>query len=170
MAAAKGNKTVGAPTYWTPEKIKEASKLICGEIIKGKSVRRILNPATRDKSILPCYVEYLEWLNDDADLAKQYARAMEWRAEGLLEDTIDIADDGACDFDETCDNDGNPVKRADVEHIQRTRLRVEARQFALRKMAPKKYGDRLDVTTDGEKINQGIAITQEQLDKLVDNL
>ena len=142
-------KSVGDPPsgYWTKERIKEASKAIFDEMVKGKSVRSILNPKTRDKKKFPSYVTFLEWLNADKELSNQYARAMEWRAEGLLEDTIDIADDGSNDYV------FGDVKKPDIEHIQRTRLRVEARQFALRKMAPKKYGDKLDVTTDNQPLN-----------------
>ena len=159
MAAQKGNRfgknADGTPcVYWTEERIKEASSLICDEIVKGRSVRSILNPATRDKAKFPSYVEYLGWLSADADLSKQYARAMEWRAEGLLEDTIEIADDATMDTIESVDGDGCPVIKANIEHIQRTKIRIEARQFALRKMAPKKYGDKVDITTDGDKINQ----------------
>ena len=159
MAAPKRNKREksqdGTPAvYWNAERIREASKRICNEIVKGKSVRSILNPATRDKALLPSYVEFLEWVSENESIAKQYARAMEWRAEGLLEDTIVIADASHGDIVESFDADGNPVLKANIEHIQRTKIRIEARQFALRKMAPKKYGDKLDVTSDGDKINQ----------------
>lgn len=163
MAAQKRNKrdkTDGGSfaVYWDAQRIKEATRRICDEIVKGKSVRSILNPATRDKALLPSYVEFLEWVSEDESIAKQYARAMEWRAEGLLEDTIVIADDSTGDTIESFDADGNPVQKANIEHIQRSKLRIEARQFALRKMAPKRYGDKVDVTTDGEKINQAAAI------------
>jgi NAD+--asparagine ADP-ribosyltransferase len=137
---------VGTNTYWTKERIKEASKAIFDGMVEGKSVRSILDPKTRDKKKFPSYVTFLEWLNADNEMSKQYARAMEWRAEGLLEDTIDIADDGSNDYV------SGDVKKPDIEHIQRTRLRVEARQFALRKMAPKKYGDKLDVTSGDQPI------------------
>ena len=157
MAAPKRNKREksldGTPAvYWNAERISEASKRICNEIVKGKSVRSILNPATRDKALLPSYVEFLEWVSEDESIAKQYARAMEWRAEGLLEDTIVIADDSRGDVVESFDADGNPVLKADIEHIQRTKIRIEARQFALRKMAPKRYGDKLDLTTDNKPL------------------
>lgn len=163
MAAPKRNKREksqdGTPAvYWNAERISEASKRICDEIVKGKSVRSILNPATRDKALLPSYVEFLEWVSENESIAKQYARAMEWRAGGLLEDTIEIADDATMDTIESEDADGNPVLKANIEHIQRTKIRIEARQFALRKMAPKKYGDKVDITTDGDKINQAATI------------
>ena len=157
----------GHPTYWTPERIKIASKLICDEIVKGKSVRSILNPHTRDKKVYPSYVEYLEWLNDDENLAKQYARAMEWRAEGLLEDTICIADDNHADIVDTYDENGELVQKIDIEHIQRTKLRIEARQFALRKMAPKKYGDKLDVTSNNQTLKATEIIVRNEEEKKV---
>ncbi len=172
MPAQKGNRfgknADGTPcVYWTEERIKEASSLICDEIVKGRSVRSILNPATRDKTKFPSYVEYLGWLSADADLSKQYARAMEWRAEGLLEDTIEIADDATNDTIESEDVEGSPIIKANIEHIQRTKLRIEARQFALRKMAPKKYGDKLDVTTEGDKINQTNVLVSDELAKKI---
>jgi hypothetical protein len=51
----------------------------------------------------------------------------------VAEDIIDISDDKL----------GDP---------QRDRLRVDARKWLLSKMLPKKYGDKLDVTSDGEKM------------------
>ena len=54
----------------------------------------------------------------------------------------------------TVDENGNPRINHDV--IQRDRLRVDARKWMLGKMQPKKYGDKLDVTSDGEKISTTI--------------
>lgn len=173
MAAQRRNKRdktdgVSFAVYWDAQRIKEATRRICDEIVKGKSVRSILNPATRDKALLPSYVEFLEWVSDDESIAKQYTRAMEWRAEGLLEDTIVIADDSTGDTIESFDADGNPVQKANIEHIQRTKLRIEARQFALRKMAPKKYGDKVDVTS-GDKPIQSVQPIQVVMDGAVLN-
>lgn len=147
---AKGNK--GKEAVWTEEKKEKASQHIFDEMVKGSSVRNILHPAKRDKEELPSYVTFLEWLSSDEDLAKRYARAMEWRAEGLLEDTIDIADDTSNDLVIDKEIDGIRIMKPDKDHILRTRLKIEARQFALRKMAPKKYGEKLDVTTDGKEL------------------
>jgi len=36
--------------------------------------------------------------------------------------------------------------------MQRSRLRVDVRKWALSKMNPKKYGDKVDHTTGGEKL------------------
>lgn len=157
MPAPKGNKfAVGnkgnTTIFWTNEKKQAASKIILEEITKGRSVRSILHPDTREKDKLPAYTTFLEWLEEDNDLANQYARAMEWRAEGLLEDTIDIADDTSNDLIIDKEVEGIRIMKPNKDHILRARLKIEARQFALRKMAPKKYGEKLDVTTGGKEL------------------
>lgn len=156
MSAAKNNNYRNGNEEnlktWTEEKKLKASKYIFDEMVKGSSVRNILHPKKRNKDELPSYVTFLEWLSSDEDLAKRYARAMEWRAEGLLEDTIDIADDTSGDLMIDKEVDGIRIMKPDKDHILRTRLKIEARQFALRKMAPKKYGEKLDVTTDGKEL------------------
>lgn len=156
MSAAKNNNYRNGNEEnlktWTEEKKLKASKYIFDEIVKGSSVRSILHPKKRNKDELPSYVTFLEWLSSDEDLANQYARAMEWRAEGLLEDTIEIADDTSNDLVIEKEVDGIRIMKPDKDHILRTRLKIEARQFALRKMAPKKYGERLDVTSGGKEL------------------
>lgn len=156
MSAAKNNNYRNGNEEnlktWTEEKKLKASKYIFDEMVKGSSVRNILHPKKRNKDELPSYVTFLEWLSSDEDLAKRYARAMEWRAEGLLEDTIDIADDTSNDLIIDKEVDGIRIMKPDKDHILRTRLKIEARQFALRKMAPKKYGERLDVTSGGKEL------------------
>lgn len=131
--------------YWTPELQKDAISEILNRVMEGESVRSILNSG-RDHEKLPSNVEFLEWVSEDETLAKQYARAMEWRAEALMEETLEIADYKGDDVIEYVDRNGELVTKTDTEVIQRSKLRVEARQFYARKMAPKKYGDKLDVS------------------------
>ncbi len=93
----------------------------------------------------------LKWI-DHFDYHHHYASARETRAENIFEEIMDIVD---CeDHDMTVDENGNPRVNHDV--IQRDRLRVDARKWMLGKMQPKKYGDKLDVTSDGEKISTTI--------------
>jgi len=163
MAAAKNNNYRNGNEEnlktWTEEKKLKACKHIFDEIVKGSSVRNILHPKKRDKDKLPSYVTFLKWLSSDEDLANQYARAMEWRAEGLLEDTIEIADDTSNDLVIDKEVDGIRIMKPDKDHILRTRLKIEARQFAIGKMAPKKYGERLDVTSGGKELASKIDLS-----------
>jgi hypothetical protein len=97
----------------------------------------------------------LDWINK-LGYTDQYASAREVRAENIFEEIIDIVD---CeDHDIVLDENGVPRVNNDV--IQRDKLRVDARKWMLGKMAPKKYGDKIDVTSDGEKLEGGVTIFQ----------
>ncbi len=63
------------------------------------------------------------------------------QADALFDEALEIADDASGDW--TVDKDGK--KGVDHENIQRSRLRVDTRKWAAGKMAPKKYGDKLDL-------------------------
>ena len=135
------------PITWTEEKKKEAIRLIFEGIYGGKSVRSILDKG--DRAILPSFVTFNEWLDQDDKLAKQYVRMCEARADKIFEEIIQIADDTGDDLIKL--NDGREVVNHSV--INRDKLRVDARKWALSKMNPKKYGDKLDLnTTEKSKI------------------
>ena len=147
--------------YSEEEKIKIFND-ICDLIINGKSLRTALkiidNPISGST--------FFEWIRFDGEKSKQYARATEERAELMFEDMFDIADDSTDDFIQT---EGG--RKLNSENIQRSKLRVDTRRWALSKMQPKKYGDKLDITSDGEKIeHQQIPLTADQITKAIDNL
>lgn len=100
----------------------------------------------------------MKWLSDGqhADFVQQYARAREVQAETMAEEMLAIADDG---INDTCqDADGRTIVNHDV--IARSRLRVDARKWLASKLAPKKYGDRLELAGEvGVK-----TLTDEQID------
>lgn len=101
---------------------------------------------------------FLMWVGDEPELAEQYARARESGLEVMAEDLLAIADDGTNDT--YVDDQGN--RRTDHDVVARSRLRVDTRKWLLSKMLPKKYGDKLDVTTQGDKIEgNSIHITRE---------
>ena len=77
----------------------------------------------------------------------QYARAKELQAEYLLGESVEIADDGTNDWMERQRQDGSVA--VDHEHIQRSKLRVDTRKWAMSKMAPKKYGERVAMEHSG---------------------
>ncbi len=62
------------------------------------------------------------------------------QADALFDEALEIADDVSGDW--STDKDGKKV--LDHENIQRSRLRVDTRKWAAGKMAPKRYGDKLD--------------------------
>jgi hypothetical protein len=58
----------------------------------------------------------------------------------------EIADDGSNDWIERETKSGRMLTVPDQEHINRSRLRIDARKWLLSKLAPRKYGDKLELT------------------------
>jgi hypothetical protein len=55
----------------------------------------------------------------------------------MADELLEIADDATNDFVERQNKDGHTSKVFDAEHVQRSRLRVEARKWLLSKALPK---------------------------------
>ena len=94
------------------------------------------------------------WLNQDAEMAAEYARAREDLIELLANETMAIADQAFEEIEEhTVDGDGKPVvlkKKVPVD-VQRAKLQVDTRKWLLSKLAPKKFGDKLELSGDPDR-------------------
>lgn len=129
---------------YTEEQITEVfDNIICQIADEGKSLRSILK-----EDSMPSSSTFFDWLENDDLKSKRYARACKVRADGIFDEIIEIA--------EHTGEDHTPFTGINV--IQRDKVRIDARKWMLSKMDPKKYGDRLDVTSDGEKINSSIPL------------
>ncbi len=85
--------------------------------------------------------------SDTEGFATLYARAKEEQADSLVEEMLTIADDDSKDT-----LAGEFGEHGNAVAVARARLQVDTRKFIASKLKPKKYGDKLDVTTGGEKI------------------
>ena len=92
---------------------------------------------------------FYKWIDENPELAKQYARGCEKRADALVEEILDIADDTNRDTIRFT-KDGVEREIPDVEWIQRSKLRVDTRKWLASKLNPKKYGERIEVAGDKE--------------------
>lgn len=128
---------IGRPKSFT----EEIAATICDRIAKGESVRTIC----LDDGMPDARTVY-RWLEDLEPFRQQYARAREAQADYYAEQIIEIADDGANDT--YVDENGN--KRTDQDVVARSRLRVDARKWYASKLAPKKYGDKIEHSGTGE--------------------
>ena len=88
------------------------------------------------------------WVESDPDLSAQYERARANRADKLFEEILSIADTVQVGTVETLKEWGVEVKTADM--IEHRRLQIDARKWVLGKMAPKKYGDKVELEHSGE--------------------
>ena len=98
-----------------------------------------LNKALERKDVFSKTV-WLQLIKEE-DKKTRYARACELRADAIFEEIIEIADNSGNDKKDI----GDGVIVIDHEAIQRDRLRVDARKWAVSKMNPKKYGDKMDI-------------------------
>lgn len=114
---------------------KDAVDAICSRMAEGESLRSIC----RSKD-MPALGTVFRWLAKDPVFREQYEMAMVQRADAVFEDLIEIAD------------------TASLDDTPRARLMVDARKWAISKLAPKKYGDKIDVEN---KHSGGINFTWE---------
>lgn len=138
---------------------------------KEKVFKRIIDAIANDgqpiRNILkekwsPSPSTFFEWLEQDESKAKRYARACEIRADVLFDEMLTIA--FTPEIGETVKQvqkgDGKNAKKelekTKGDMLGHRKLKVDTIKWALSKMAPKKYSDKLDLTTNGDKL-QGSA-------------
>lgn len=129
----------GRPTLYS----EELADVICERLADGESMRSI----SRDDG-MPAMSTLFKWLREIESFSQQYARAKEECADMYAEDVIEIADNAANDWMENNDPE-NPGFRLNGEHIQRSRLRVDARKWIAGKLKPKKYGEKVSQEISG---------------------
>lgn len=140
----KKPKKIGRPSSYNEPLAKE----ICTLIASGMSLRAICR-----KKGMPNAHTVLDWAIDNRykEFHQQYARARAIQAELIVEEVFDIADDGTNDY-MTIEKGDNTYNVEDKEVTNRSKLRVDTRKWYVSKVLPKKYGDKLDVTTDGKPL------------------
>jgi hypothetical protein len=127
----------GRPSIYTPK----LAKTICTRIAKGESVRAIC----RDEDMPDADTIY-SWLLDETkkEFTEQYTQARAVQAELLFEELFELADESVSDIVGDDKSDG--------ARVQARKLQVDTRKWSLSKMLPKKYGDKLDLTSLGDKL------------------
>lgn len=130
----------GRPTNFSVE----IAQLICEGLAEGRSLRDVC----LDED-MPAESTVRGWALEDRDgFSAQYARAREIGYQAMADELMDIADDGRNDWMVRRGED-DAGWQANGEHIQRSRLRVDARKWMLSKVLPKIYGDKIDHTLGG---------------------
>lgn len=133
----------GRPSSYTPDLARE----ICKRIASGESLRNIC----RDEH-MPNAATVHDWVLEDREgFHKQYARAREIQAENMFDEILNISDDGENDYMTITKGDFS-YNVEDREVTSRSKLRVDSRKWYLSKVLPKKFGEKLDVTSDGKQI------------------
>ena len=114
----------------------EIADAICGRLAGGETLRGICSDDE-----MPARSTVFRWLRLHPGFARQYAEAREAQADLWADELLEIADDSGRDWIARRGKDGTRQVVADAEHIQRCRLRFDARRWLMGKAAPKKYGE-----------------------------
>lgn len=128
----------GSPTSFT----QKVADTICERIADGESLRSIC-----DSDDMPSKTSVMRWLLADDTFRDQYTRAREVQADTLFDDILDIADDARNDW-MMRRGEEDAGWQANGEHIQRSKLRLDARKWMASKLQPKKYGEKLELAGD----------------------
>lgn len=137
---------------------KVAQEAICERI---STTTDSLKTICADKD-MPSIPTVLKWLRENEEFAIQYARAKREQADLLAEQILEIADTCLIGTKTVEKATGTEITTGDM--VDRSRLMVDSRKWLASKLAPKKYGEKLDVTSDGEKLTQAITVKVEGKD------
>jgi len=144
----QGDKRMGRPPEPVP---KDKAEEIIEWISSGHTLREFCrqegNPAWR--------TVYL-WLEKDEDFAARFARARELGEDAIAAEVLEIIDTEA----EMATSSGKDSysEHRDSAHVSWLKNRAEMRLKLLAKWNPKKWGDKIDVTSKGEKTGLAINI------------
>lgn len=141
----------GRPSSYTDE----TAAIICERIANGQSLREVC----RDEA-MPGKSTVMRWLGEREAFRDQYARAREAQADYWADEILEISDDGSNDWMKRQHGDDDPVEVPNHEHISRSKLRVDSRKWLMSKLAPKKYGDRV------EQVHSG-GLTVEKIERVI---
>ena len=129
-------KKIGRPTKYSPD----IALQICIYLGEGESIRRVC-----EREDMPAMSTVFLWLKDNKEFSEQYARAKEAAVEAMAEEILDLSD-GAIGVIK-----GGAEKKSSAL-AQAVRLQVDTRKWLMSKLKAKKYGDKVDLTSDGKAI------------------
>lgn len=126
---------IGRPSTYNLDIVNE----ICSRIADGMSLKTICkDPKMPDKAT------FYRWMDQYPELCDKYARAKEDSADALVDEMLYLADESN---DVIVGDD-----KSDSARVNAKKLQVETRKWISSKLKPKKYGEKLDLTSDGKRI------------------
>lgn len=135
---------VGAPRTYNRKMI---LLYLLEEMSKGtRCLERIIEEDVGMPNITAVY----DWIGKDTDESKElshiFSRAQELWCRAQIRKTIEIADDETRDYY----TDLKGERKSDNTAVGRDRNRIMARQWAMAKLAPKIFGDKVQTEHSGE--------------------
>ena len=117
---------------------------ICDEIAMGATLTEICA-----RTGMPPVHQFYRAVNQTSALRSRLARAREDAAERMADEIRAIADDTSEDWTLRTRPNGQVVPALNDEHVRRSQLRIQTRQWLLSKMMPARFGDRVETQLSG---------------------
>lgn len=109
---------------------------ICTGLSVGKSLKKVCYEQAVDMNTV------WRWLMDYPEAKELYDNAKRESGEAMGEEMLEIAEIDVVVGDDKSDN----------ARVQQQRLRVDTRKWLMSKLMPRKYGDKVDITTNGKDL------------------
>ncbi|HBL4693585.1 ubiquitin carboxyl-hydrolase [Citrobacter sedlakii] len=122
----------GRPSDYLPEVAAD----ICSLLADGESLRKVC-----ERPGMPSKTSVFRWLAEHQEFRDQYAKATETRADAIFEEIFEIADDAT----------------EESAAVAKARLRIDTRKWALARMNPKKYGEKVSQEIDHKSSDGSMA-------------
>lgn len=135
----------GRPSLFTQELGDKLCQLI------ATSPYSLVKILTNDKT-LPAYATIMEWMRSKnekfAEFQVNYTRARNDKADFMFETMVDDTIEAKEDIITRKVTNGKASA-----YMAACRLEADAKKFYISKVLPKKYSEKIDITTNGESIN-----------------
>lgn len=138
MVKRAPRKGEGRPSIYT----KKLGDSVCEGISNGWSVRTVCA-----EDAMPGLTTVFKWIRELPEFAKQYAQACEERTEAHNESLLEMGEEA---IEKAQDVD----PKAAGAVVSAYKLKADNLKWSMSKMKPKKYGDKLDMTTNGKDLPQ----------------
>ena len=122
----------------------------------GKSVNSTCKELKINRSMI------FKWIQEDKEFSDQYAKARELCYDVWAEQILDIADT-PCPGEKVKILASGEKETTIEDMTNHRRLQIDARKWIVAKLAPKKYGDKLELSGDQDnplKIEQTIDVSK----------
>ena len=128
----------------------ELCKTICEEVANGFNIKTVL----KSEESYPDFSTWCRWKRENEELRNLYVNAMQDKSESEIEEIDHVRD---------------LLKGGELEPAAANVL-IQTSKWLASKFYPKMYGDKVDVTTGGDKITQEQPITADQAKAILENL
>ena len=150
----------------------ELGERICSYLAQGMT---LIEACEHDKS-LPPHATIREWsYKNYYGFAVKYDLAFKLGCYAMAEQLFKVADDGSNDYIQKVSAAGTAFTVPNMEHIARSKLRIDTRKWFLSKLFPSQFGENINVAvTSTTESDLGILLAQvctaQELDDLRNRL